>query len=349
MKKCAFLIHARETADISRRFPLAQFVPDKWVDGAIRRLTGRMGFTVCSQFDVFDEARAYLIGVILTGRQMMTLPLDIVRKRIMDCALFAQDKLGVDVIGLGALIPPRTGAGQWIAENPEVKVGITHGDHYTVAVAVEGIENLMDSNGYDPKKDKIAVVGAYGLIGEAISKIIGRKGYRLILVGTNIKKLENLTEKIEGSADISISTDLMSIQEAALIVTATSHPGSLIRPEHLREGATIYDIAQPVNASPELVKVRPDVTRVDGGYVSINGIKLRFKMGPPRGATFACIAETMMQTLARDIEHHVGSIDLSHVNKTEKWAQRYGFSHAPFSCFSKPIGKRHCKDPNGRT
>ena len=138
------------------------------------------------------------------------------------------------------------------------------------------------------------------------------------------------------SADISISTDLMSIREAVLMVTATSHPGSLIRPEHLREGATIYDIAQPVNASPELVKVRPDVTRVDGGYVSINGIKLGFKMGPPRGASFACLAETMMQTLASDTKSHVGSIDLRHVIRTEDWSKKYGFSHATFSCFDRP-------------
>jgi len=339
MKKFAFLIHARKTADITRRFALAQFVPDKWIDGIIQGLTGRMGFTICSQFDVFGEAKGYLIGIILTGKQMMKLPLTTVRKRIMDCVLFAQDDLGVDVIGLGALIPPRTGAGQWIVDNPGVRVGITHGDHYTVAVSVEGIEKLIDSNGCDPKKEKIAVVGAYGLIGEALSKILARKGYRLMLAGTNIKKLKDLRAKLEGSADISISTDLMSIREAALIVTATSHPGSLIRPDHLREGASIYDIAQPVNASPELLKVRPDVTRIDGGYVNINGINLGFRMGPPRGATFACLAETIMQTLANDTKHHVGSIDLSHVKEAAEWSKEYGFSHAPFSCFSKPIEK----------
>ncbi len=336
MKKLAFLIHARETADITRRFPFAQFIPDKWVEGSIKRLSGRMGFTICSRFDVFGEVTGYLLGVILTGEQMMTLPLKTVRKRILDCALFAQDELGVDVIGLGALIPPRTGAGKWIAEHEKVRTSVTHGDHYTVAISVEGIERLMDLRQFNLKRDTIAVVGAYGLIGEALCRILARKMRCLILVGTNVKKLEKLKERVGDGAQIGISTDLMSIRQANFIVTATNHTGSLIGPEHVKHGAIIYDIAQPMNASPALLKARPDLTRVDGAYASINGIKLGFRMGPPKGSTFACLAETIMQALAGNTEHHVGAIDLGHVKKTETWAEEYGFSHAPFSCFGRP-------------
>lgn len=347
MKKFAFLIHPRDTSDVARRFPIAKFLPDRGVNTIIERLRGRFGFTICSRFEPFEKVEGYIIAVLLTGEQMVSSPRKLVHQRILETILFAQDKLEVELIGLGALTASVTNAGRWIIRQPKVRVSITHGDTYATAVAEEGIEKIVTLCGFIPSQVKIAIVGAYGLIGSALTKLLSQKGYQLILAGRNKVKLENLRQELKDLGtenNIYTLIDLEEISDADIVVTATSHPGTLIRPEHLKHGAVVYDIAQPMNVFPDLIKERPDVTKIDGAYVDINGIKLGFDMGPPPKTTFACLAETIMMALEGNNNHCVGEIDLLRVEETRRWAEKYRFSHAPFSCFSKPVPQeRFCK------
>lgn len=343
-KKFAFLIHPRDTLDVSRRFWVTRFLPNSIVEAVIKRLRGRLGFTVCSKFEVekFNKkVTGYIIAVLLNGRQMMSLPINLVRQRILDTVLFAQNKLGVEIIGLGSLITSVTDGGKWLINNPQVKVIVTHGDTYAVAVAIEGIEKILNLRNFAPKEVKIAIVGAYGLIGREITKILARKGYFLILIEKNEEKVGLIRNELRNSNlanSILIASDsLKDIQEADLIITTTSHPQALLKSEYLKKGAIIYDIAQPMNVSPELIKERPDIIKIDGAYTDINGIDLKFDMGPPKGTTFACLAETIMMALEEENNHHVGEIDNTYLEKTKEWGRKYGFVHAPFTCFGKPI------------
>ncbi|MEK7122032.1 MAG: shikimate dehydrogenase, partial [Patescibacteria group bacterium] len=117
----------------------------------------------------------------------------------------------------------------------------------------------------------------------------------------------------------------------------TNHPKSLLFPEHLKKNAVVYDVAQPMNLSSEVLQKRPDILRVDGCYVNIPNIDLRFDMGPPPGKTFACLAETILQALEGEIGHHIGEIDLDYLEKMKEIGKKYNFNHADFTCFSKPI------------
>jgi predicted amino acid dehydrogenase len=343
IKKFAFLIHPRDTSDVARRFWVTRFLPSIIVDGVIERLRGRLGFTVCSKFTVEKsnkKAEGYIIATLLTGRQILTLSQKIVRKRILDTILFTQNKLGVEVIGLGALITSVTNGGRWLINIPQVKLTITHGDTYGVVVAEEGIEKILNICNFN-SKTKVAIVGAYGLIGREIAKFLAQKGYPLILIEKTEEKVNLIKEKLrEINLENKIfraSTNLEDIFPADLVITATSHPSALLKSEHLKTGAIIYDIAQPMNVSPELIKERPDIVKIDGAYVDINGIDLGFDMGPPKRTTFACLVETMMIALEGDKNHHVGEIDERYLEKTKEWAKKYGFAHAPFTSFGKPI------------
>jgi len=111
----------------------------------------------------------------------------------------------------------------------------------------------------------------------------------------------------------------------------------LLGPEHLKKNAIIYDIAQPINVSPEVCEKRKDILRVDGCYIKLPEIDLGINMGPPKGVTFSCLAETTLQALENDNDHHVGEISIEHVYKTMFWAQKHNFKHAPLTNFSIPI------------
>lgn len=344
MKKFAFLIHPRNTFDVARRFWITRFLPDSLIEAVMRRLTGRLGFTICSKFKVNKlnrDVEGYIIAVLLNGRQMMTLSEEIVRRRILETILFAQNKLGIEIIGLGSLTTSATDGGKWLVQQPEVKLTVTHGDSYGVAVAEEGIEKILNLCNFNPKGIKIAIVGAYGLIGREITKILAKKGRPLILIERNEEKVKLICNKLkefnlENNVSIA-STNLKDIYNADLVITATSHPGALLKSEYLKKRAIVYDIAQPMNVSPGLIKERPDLIKIDGVYVDVDGIDIKFDMGPPKGATFACLTETMMMILEGESNHHIGEINPFFIEKTKEWAKKYGFSHAPFTSFGKPI------------
>ena len=337
MNKFAFLIHPRDIEDLYRRFPLAKFLGKNLNHKIMKHLNGRLGFTVCSKFQIIHnqkKAEGYLIAVLLTAEQIMTLPSEFVRNRILKAVLYLQS-LNVNVIGLGGLIKSVTHGGRWLVKKSEVIASITHGDTYSVVIAEEGVDKLIALKNL--KNPFVAVVGAYGMIGSALSKILSRK-YRLLLVGKNQSKLFKLSKQIFPGLNCKISTNLSDIKEADLIVTVTNHPKSLLFPEHLKKNAVVYDVAQPMNLSSEVLQKRPDILRVDGCYVNIPNIDLRFDMGPPPGKTFACLAETILQALEGEIGHHIGEIDLDYLEKMKEIGKKYNFNHADFTCFSKPIG-----------
>ena len=93
MKKFAFIIHPRLIDDFGRRVGSllgigdklgTKILPKKLSEHLLKHLRGRAGFTICSRFNIWDKAEGYIIAVLLTAKQMMELPRDLVEKRIID-------------------------------------------------------------------------------------------------------------------------------------------------------------------------------------------------------------------------------------------------------------------------
>lgn len=343
MNKFAFLIHPRETLDISRRFQVTRSIPYPLINFVTQKLWGRSGFTVCSKEIKFargeKDACGYIVAVLLNGRQMMSLPIPRVRRRILDAVLYAQNNLGVDVVGLGSLTTSVTDGGAWLVNHPEVKVAITHGDTFTVIIAQEGIERILKRYGINSTKNKIAIVGAYGIIGRELSVFLGRNNFQLILVESVLEKVELIKKRMTEEGLISsvfiASTDISTVSDADFVITATSHHSCLLNSEHLKKNVIVYDIAQPINLSPLVIKQRPDIVRIDGDYVDIGTIDLKFLMGPPQGSTFACLVETAMMAMEDDRRNHVGKIDQKFLEEVRYWKEKYKFYHAPLTSFGK--------------
>lgn len=282
----------------------------------------------------FSGTKGYILGLMLTSRQMINSSKEAVRQKILDAVLFAQDDLGVEIIQLGALTTSVTSGGRWLVEQNKYKGFTNHGDSYTAAVTCQAVKKAINFQGKNPSDQVLAIVGAYGIIGEAVSKILVPQFSHSLLIGRREEKLKEFAAKIEGSFET--KTDLKT-KNADIIITATNHPAALLYSNHLKENAIIVDVSQPQNLSPSVCQKRSDVHRIDGGYVDYSS-KYDFPIpGMPTGKCFSCMAEVIMQAMEKQRENHVGSINLKHLRKTEKWGGKYGFVLNELTNFGKSI------------
>jgi len=296
--------------------------PESWIHGNL---------IVSPELNVHG-IKGYITGLTLTARQMMELPRETVRKHILDAALFLQNELGVDVIQLGALTTSVTDGGAWVVKQREYRGYVNHGDSYTAAVTCQATLKALTLFQKNPSDQVLAIIGAYGVIGEAVSKILVPQFRHAILIGRRQEKFKKLEENVEGDFETTVE---LKTKEVDIIVTATSHPTALLQSEHLKKNAIVVDVSQPPNLSSIVCKQRLDVCRIDGGLVDFP-IKIIIP-GMPKGKNFACFVEVIMQALENERENHVGSINLTHLRKTEKWAEKYGFTLNELTNFGKPL------------
>ena len=281
------------------------------------------------------ETKGYIIALNLTAKQIMKLPRENIRAKILNAALFAQEELNVELIQLGALTTSVTEGGKWIVDQPGFKGFINHGDSYTAAITCQTVIKILKDFNKDPSEAVLAIVGAYGIIGEAVSKILVPKFYKSILIGRRMDKLKDLESSLKGNFETSTN---MITKDADVIVTATSHPEALLESENMKKNAIIVDVSQPPNLSREMCQKRPDIFRIDGGYVEFPLESPIPIPGMPVGKNFACFAEVIMQAMENERNNHVGTVDMNHLEKTEKWGNKYGFILKELTNFGEKIG-----------
>jgi len=278
------------------------------------------------------KTSGYFIGLKYTARQIMSLPVEKIRREILQALIFAQNELDVELVQLGALTTSVTQGGKWVLEQKEFNGFVNHGDSYTAATTCQAVFKILDRLEMESSELTLAIVGAYGIIGEALSKLLTPKFSYSILIGRRREKLEELKKKIEGNFEI---TTELKTQIADVVITATNHPSALLSSSHLKKNAIVIDVAQPPNVSASLCKQRPDIIRIDGGIVTFPSKICIPSM--PKGKIFACIAEVIMQAMENNRANYVGSISLEHLKKTKNWAKKYGYTLDELTNFGKAI------------
>ena len=282
------------------------------------------------------RTKGRITGSKLTAEQIMNRPLEKIRNEILELAKFLQNELDINLIQLGALTTSVTDGGVWLTKQKGYTGFVNHGDSYTAAITCRATQKALELVDKHPSGLTLSVVGAYGIIGEAVSKILAPQFSHSILIGRKENKLKELKEKLDG--DFEITTDLKT-KKADVIITATSHPTALLNSRHLKENTIIVDVSQPPNLSIEVCNKRPDICRIDGGFVDLPKVYPFQIPGIPKGRIFSCVAEVIMQAMENEQRNHVGNIDLSHLHKTEKWAEKYGFKLNELTNFGKIIGQ----------
>ncbi|MEA2008676.1 MAG: polysaccharide biosynthesis protein, partial [Chloroflexota bacterium] len=181
-------------------------------------------------------------------------------------------RLGADILGLGAFTAVVGDGGITIANRLDIPV--TTGNAYTIATAIQALRKAAKLMNIDISKATAAVVGATGSIGQVCAELLAEEVSQLLLIGHSENKLQELLSRMHdnASAQLTISTDLNMLQNANLIVTVTSALHAIIRPEHIRSGSVICDVARPRDVSRTIASSRDDVLVIDGGVIDVPGL-----------------------------------------------------------------------------
>ncbi|MCK6582816.1 MAG: polysaccharide biosynthesis protein [Anaerolineales bacterium] len=343
MDSFAFIIHPIDPKrDVSRKFPLlgriltekqidffSTFFPPVYIseiEGITSKATGK-------------QVKGWFLACPYTPRRMMQLPERTVYRKIIQTGR-AAEKLGADILGLGAFTSVVGDAGLTIARNLDIPV--TTGDSYTVMMAVQAIRDAAKVMDIRMSDATVAVVGATGSIGRVCAELIAGEAARTVLIARDEKKLKALQDrlKLQARSELCISTKMDVLKEAQLILTVTSSIHDVIRPEHLQPGSVVCDVARPRDVSAMVAAVRDDILVIDGGMVDVPGsVNFHFNFGFPEGKAYACMAETIALALEGRFEDYtVGKeITLSRVQEITQIAERHGFRLSGFRSFEREV------------
>lgn len=343
MDTFAFIIHPIDPKrDVSRKFPLlghvlserqidffSTFFPPVYiseVEGITSKATGK-------------QIKGWLIACPFTPRRMLELPEQVVYKKIIQTGRLAE-KLGAQIVGLGAFTSVVGDAGVTIADALDVPV--TTGDSYTVPMAVSALREAARVMEIPFEGGVAAVVGATGAIGQVCAELLSESVDRLYVIGRNEEKLEGLSDrlKVKSRAEIVASTRLDHLRSAPLILTVTSAIGEVIQPEFLQPGSVVCDVARPRDVSAMVARARDDILVIDGGMVDVPGsVDFHFNFGFPPGRAYACMAETMALALEGRFEDYTLGKHLTRarVDEIDGIAAKHGFRLSGFRSFEREV------------
>lgn len=337
MTKFAFIIHPLNARDIARKFWIAKYMPDSWVEKFARHKDP----VLLSQITGIEsptgaKTEGWFIGLPMTPHMMVkSLPIEEVYDKIAKCGDLGAD-LGAEIIGLGAFTSVVGDGGVSVAQRTKIKA-VTTGNSYTVATAIEGTRRACELLEVDLPNATLAVVGATGSIGKTCAKVLGRSFGRTILIGRDLERTQAVADELTNAT---ASVDVADVGKADAIVTVSSAGKELILPEHLRPGAVVCDVARPRDVSVRVSKERPDVLVIEGGVVRVPGdVKFNFHFGFPDRTAYACMSETMMLALEGRPESFTLGKDVSveQVDEITRIAHKHGFELAGFRSFERAV------------
>jgi fatty aldehyde-generating acyl-ACP reductase len=338
----AFIIHPIDPRrDIGRKYPLlgqvlptamVNFLSGYWPPVYISHITGIRSAATGKEIEGWFLACPY------TPRRMMTLPVHQVYNKVAQTGRLAE-KLGAQLLGLGAFTSVVGDAGVTISQNLHIRV--TTGDSYTVAVAVMAAKEAASRVGISLQNATVAVVGASGAIGSVCAELLADDVPEMILIGRRIERLQDVKARVEASgAHALATTDITTLRQADLVITVTNAMGGVIGPGHLKAGAVVCDVARPRDVSRAVAQEREDVLVIEGGVVQVPGdVDFHFDFGLPPRMAYACMAETMTLALAGRYENYTlgKHIQIEKVREIAALAEKHGFKLGGLRSFEQAV------------
>lgn len=213
-------------------------------------------------------------------------------------------------------------------------IGITSGNSYAIALAIQAIERAHRETGRVPSEAVLVVAGAAGNIGRTCAEILAPRYQRTILLGSNRpgswQRLREFSRRIPNAIT---TTDLDLVREGHTVVASLNAVGAPLASDHFSRNAIVCDLSVPSSLRPEVTAERLDLLIIKGGIVSLPfGEDLEIIGFPlPRGQTYGCMAEAMLLGFegVRD-STFTGTLTAEHVVRVTAMAARHGFELADY-------------------
>ena len=340
MIRFAFVIHPLHARDVSRKYPIAKYLPESVIEAFLLRKHPILVSNIDGiRSKTGVETEGWFVGLPLTPHQVLkTVAIEKVYERIVQCTEVAAEA-GAQLIGLGAFSAVVGDGGLTVAKRSPI--GVTTGNSYTVATAIQGTLKACHLLEVDLPNSTLAVVGATGSIGKTCARILGREFGSILLVGRDLERTQEVAKEIPNAT---ASNSVKSILAADAVITVTSSETAVVLPEHLKAGAIVCDVARPRDVSIRVAKQRPDVLVIEGGVVKVPGdVKFRFDFDFPAQTAYACMSETMILALEGDPSLYnftLGKdVSVEQVDTITALAEKHGFELAGFRSFEKAVGE----------
>lgn len=328
-KDFAFLCHPLDAADAARKYPFTRGISEGLFQLWTHHFWPIMGakITGAKKTDGTD-CQGWAIVTPLTPAAMVQDP-EAGRKMIIRGVRFCE-KLGFKLVALGGYnsIITRDGA-DLIGK---VNLSVTTGNSYSALLVIQNFQKVTKELGLEPKNLKIAVVGAAGSVGWAVSHIMASMVKELWLMDLNKKGLGELVAEIEAQGNkVKTFDDLLEVKNMDIVVTATSTPRAIIQEDHLRSGMIFIDAAQPKNVSEDIARGREDVLVIDSGIARVPSLLCDMQMGPYENEAYACLGEAMVLACHRRVcSFSIGKVDPAKVRELSGLLDPIGFRVADF-------------------
>lgn len=338
--KFAFIIHPLTTEDIFKKYKFMRGWPEPLIKNIFRLIPPLHASNITGISSPYGSLQGYFVGLVLTSQQMLELPPEVTMQKIIQAGRKAA-KLGAKIVGLGAMTAVVGDAGLTIARN--LDIAVTTGNSYTVATALEGTEKAAKLMGIDIERAEVAVLGATGSIGSACARILARKVNYLTLIARNVSRMEKLAESILRDTGLAVKVTSNvegAVKNADIVVAVSSAADSLIKPEDLKPGAVVCDVARPRDVSVKVAEKRDDVLIIEGGVVEVPGdVNFNLDFGFPPKTCYACMAETMILALEKRYENFSLGRDMtvSQIDEITALAAKHGFKLAGFRSFERAV------------
>jgi predicted amino acid dehydrogenase len=211
-------------------------------------------------------------------------------------------------------------------------LGLSTGNSYTVALAIQAILSLHRRGGLDPARSVLAVAGAAGNIGRACAELLAPRYRRTILVVSPRPGSEQRLRELAATLpDAELTQDPMRLRLADAVVCAVSSVEAPFGPEHFGENSLVCDLSVPAALRPGTESARPDLRVISGGVARLPfGESLDVAGFPlPRGYFYACMVEAMLLAFedVRDASF-TGALTADHVRRIEAMAATHGLELA---------------------
>jgi predicted amino acid dehydrogenase len=297
-------------------------------------------FKVVDSFRVNDRVYGYTILINNFGWHFLLKNRhEQIRQRILAATLFAQNELGVDVVGLGALTKDEslTQGGKWLYMQSGVNIPIIHGDTCTAWFVIKRLEELYLEHG---ARKPIAMIGPTSKIGRAVILHLAKKGFVFKAYTNSRERFVEIQKELpfEFQANVIHVTQLHDMQDCRVWVTGKNKPRANGLISFIPHGAAVLNFSVPDPLSEGVLRSRKDLCHVDGGLVLIpDTCDMSYMMRLKPFVTYACSGGTMAHAHQGWANSEVGNVQMNALESIGHDCEQMGLKLAPRSSHLKKI------------